>query len=353
MPGFVLSLGALLGLMLVMFTNHAEARGDCPELTGGNIRWIVPSRPGGGYDAYSRLIQPFLEDRLHAHIIIENQADAGGVVGAIVLRDAVPDGRTLGIVNASGLIAANAVEEHLAPDPLVDFTVLAQVVSNHMFMFTGRDSTLHNINDVLQISQSRPIVVGVRDLGSTSFYAVPVVGDLLGMDYVLVGGYVGNPARILAVMRGEVDIVLAHFDSVEGQVQAGELIPLLSLAGSMEGVTGMPQLGGPDGLARQRAGFTGRTPQAAEQMADELATIVGAGRLVAGPPGMPKPLATCLESTLGVILQSEQFLAAARRARLGIEYANATLAAERLAAGSKSVEQFRDLISAAVAQARE
>ena len=52
----------------------ALAGEDCKLLAGQTVNWIVPSKPGGGYDAYSRLLQPFLEEHLKARIVIANHA---------------------------------------------------------------------------------------------------------------------------------------------------------------------------------------------------------------------------------------------------------------------------------------
>lgn len=325
----------------------------CSPLEGAVLRWIVPSTPGGGYDAYSRLIQPFLERKLEVQIRIENRSEAGGLVGALAIRDAAPDGKTLGIVNASGLLAARVVEGSRAPDPAADFTVLGQVVSNQMVLFTGTASGFRDINELLTAAQSRPIVVGVRDAGSAGFFAVPVTADLLGIEYELVSGYVGSASKTMALMRGEVDVTVGNFDSMSGQVRAGEMIPLLQLTESIDSGLDIPRLGGPDGMARQRAEAGGRTPQQAEQAANDLAVIVGAGRLVVAPRKLPAELSACLGAALGEVLQSADFLQAARRAQLSIQYQDSSTAYQGLVAGERSLGQFRDLISAATRQVRE
>ncbi len=348
-----------LALALLLTTGPAfplwasDAPAGCAPLAGKTIRWIVPTQPGGGYDAYSRLLQPFLERLLDAHVLIDNLPDAGGIVAAVAIRDAAADGTTLGIINASGLLAAHAIEGQLAPDPATDYTLLGQIVSNHMVVFSGRDSGLKDIQDLLRVAQSRPIVVGVRDAGSASFFAVPVLAELLGMQYALVSGYVGSPARTLAVMRGEIDIFVGNFDSVSSQVQAGELIPLLQLTVPQDNALEVPQLGGPEGLASQRAVTTGRTPAQAEQWANDLSAVIGAGRLVVAPAQLPQPIATCLAESLEQILQSAELMAAAQRAQLGIDYQDSAVAHQGLLAGSRGVEQFHDLIQAAIEQARE
>jgi tripartite-type tricarboxylate transporter receptor subunit TctC len=293
--------------------------------------------------------------------MIENRPEAGGIVGARAIRDAAPDGRTLGIINASGLLAANAVEAGTAPDPASDFTILASIVSNHVVLFSGRDSGIADVADLLRVAQSRPIVAGVREAGSSSFYALPIAAALLGFDYALVTGYVGSAARTLAVMRGEVDVVVAHLDSVQGQVRDGELVPLLQLTtvpasavpGSAASTLDVPRLAGPDGLARQRATATGRAPEQAEEEAAALAALVGAGRLAVAPSGLPQALAACLDATLGAILASTELRAAAERAQLGIAPLNGRAAQVEVLEGAHALARFDTLIRAAVEQARQ
>lgn len=324
----------------------------CPGLEGESLRWVVPNRPGGGYDAYSRLLQPFLEREWGVRIRIENRPAAGGTVGASLVRDADADGRTLGLINASGLIAANAVRIGAAPDPARDFLILGSVVSNHVVLFSGRDSGIESVEDLLVIARERPIVAGVRDAGSSSFYAVPVAAELMGFEYELVTGYVGSSARALAAMRGEVDIVIGHYDSVEGQVEAGELRPLLRLTAGISGAPEVPLLAGPDGVASRLAAMTGRAPAEAAEEAAALAIIVGAGRLVVAPLGLPEPLAACLGDGLARVLAGPELAAAAARAELGIEPLDAETALAQVRLAEQAVVRFEGLVRAAVEQSR-
>jgi tripartite-type tricarboxylate transporter receptor subunit TctC len=345
-------LALLLAAAVALGAGSAPLRADCPGLAGETVRWIVPTRPGGGYDAYSRLLQPFLEQALSVRVVIENRPEAGGIVGAMAIRDAAPDGRTLGIINASGLLAANVAGAGKAPDPATDFTILASIVSNHVVMFSGRESGITDIDNLLTLSATRPIVAGVRDAGSASFYSVPVAAAVLGFDYELVTGYVGSAARILALMRGEVDIVVGHYDSVHGQVQAGELVPLLQLTDGGGSELAAPRLAGPDGLARQRATLDGRSPERAAEDAAALAALVGAGRLAVAPPGLSGPLAACLDAAFGQILGSAEFKAAAERARLGVDPLDGRAARADMLAAAQALARFETLVRAAVERAR-
>lgn len=343
----------LLAVAVGVAAGPAPLGADCPGLAGETVRWIVPTRPGGGYDAYSRLLQPFLEQTLSVRVVIENRPEAGGIVGAMAIRDAEPDGRTLGIINASGLLAANVADAGKAPDPAVDFTILASIVSNHVVMFSGRDSGITDIDSLLRLSATRPIVAGVRDAGSTSFYSVPIAAALLGFEYELVTGYVGSAARILALMRGEVDIVVGHYDSVHGQVEAGELVPLLQLTDGDGNELAAPRLAGPGGLARQRAMLAGRSPERTAEDAAALAALVGAGRLAVAPRGLPGPLAACLDTVFGQVLGSAEFKAAAERARLNVEPLDGRAARAGVMEAAQALARFETLVRAAIDRARQ
>ena len=73
-------------------------------IEGARVRWIVGWSPGGGFDTYSRLAEPFIEKALGAQIVIDNVRGAGGRVGALMLSRSRPDGRTLGILNGSAFL---------------------------------------------------------------------------------------------------------------------------------------------------------------------------------------------------------------------------------------------------------
>ncbi len=334
--------------------------GGCEGLAGQRLRWIVPNSPGGGYDAYSRLIQPFLENELRTTILIENRPEAGGLVGAAAIRDAAPDGRTLGIINASGLLAARL--DRRTPDPAADFTILARILTNHTVLLTGRDSAITNLRELQQVAARRPVVIGVRDAGSASIFLVPVVAALLDMDYELVTGYVGNTARALAAIRGEVDLLVQTFDSTRRFIAAGELRPLLQVTGAPEGaalgpehdlLAGVPVLGGDDGVAVQQARRAGRSLELARRQAQALAALIDAGRLVVGPPSLPDGPRSCLESAIGAVLNSPELRSGAARAGVAIEPADAAKARADVLSAAASLAEVMPLVEAAMQRARQ
>lgn len=339
--------------LLTATTGWAAGNAACAPLEGRTIRWIVPSAPGGGYDAYSRLIQPFLGKALGARIFIENRPEAGGIVAAMTLRDAEADGSTLGLVNASGLLVASLNPQRDLPDPSVDFTILARVVQNRMVLLTGSESGIADFEQLVAVAATRPLVAGVRDTGSASFFAIPLTMDLLAFDYEVVTGYVGSTSRVLAALRGEIDVILQNYDSVSRYIRSGELQPLLSISGPMSYPAAdgtrreVPALGGRDGLAAQRSEVSGLGRETAEQRAAGLSDVIKAGRLVVAPAALPGDIRNCLESALVDVMSSPGLQEAAAREALELDFAPAAEARGDLGKARSSVTEFVPLLAPA------
>ncbi len=337
-----------LALLLAGLPVPALANGACDGLAGATVQWVVPTRPGGGYDAYSRLIEPFLERALDAQVLVVNRPEAGGVVAARAVMDASPDGRTLAILNATGLLTAHALGDGEVPHPGNDFTVLGRLAANHVVLFTSPGPGLDTLEQLLSTAQSRPIVFGVRDVGSTSFLAPPVVASLLGVEHALVTGYLGSSARVLAVMRGEVDAMVANHDSVSAQVRDGELIPVLQLTPESGDLLDVPRLDGPGGVAERRAGVTSRSAAEALALAGALGEVVGAGRVIVAPPGMAAAERACLGQVMDHIAADPGFQAAVRTAGLTVEWLSAPEAVAAVESASRAVEVLAPVVRPAL-----
>jgi tripartite-type tricarboxylate transporter receptor subunit TctC len=193
-------------------------------------------------------------------------------------------------------------------------------------------------------------VIGVRDAGSASLFVVPIVAALLGIEYELVTGYVGNTARALAAIRGDVDLLVQNLDSVQRFIADGELRPLLQVTGDR--LDGVPVLAGEQGVAGQRAAQTGRAREQALRQAGALAVIMNAGRLIVAPPGLSAGLRRCLEVEIGSLLNDPGLRADAARARLSIEPADAATARAEVIAAKAAIVEVAPLVRSAMQRAR-
>jgi tripartite-type tricarboxylate transporter receptor subunit TctC len=347
--------GALTALALLTLPGTVAAE-NCPALEGKTLRWIVPYPPGGGYDTYSRLIEPFLEERLGVEIKVENISGAAGLVGTKLISGAEPDGLTLGIINAAGLIAAALQGKQDVPDPAVDFTILGRVVRTRQVIYTGAGSPLKTMEDLFRENQKRPILAAISEVGSITFHNLAIPFHLLGIPLVFIAGYPGSREISLAIIRGEVDLSTNNFESILDRIEAGEIRPLLQVTdepiSSHPSLAGIPVLGGEGGLAAGRAAATGRSRQEILEMSAAIVGMDGAGRLVAAPPGMEEDLSRCLAENLYGVLTDPRFRESAARMNRSLDTAPAAEARLGLEAASRNMEKLIPVIQEAVMKVR-
>jgi len=296
----------------------------CPGIAGERVRWIVPFSPGGGFDVHARLLAPFLGDATGARVAVENRVGAGGRVGARAIRDARPDGRTIGIVNATSLLVSDLSEEIEGLHPLENFQILARVGFAEPIWAVGAGSELRTLDDILALGDGEPLVFGITDVGSTGFVSVSAVADLLGIDVEYIAGYPGNREASLGLMRGEFDLGGFTFESVLDRIEAGDMIPVLQISDEPfpdhPSLVGVPVLAGPEGLVARLAIERGEDPAPAMARAEALVRMFQAGRLVVGPPGMAPEVAQCLSDRLSEVMRDSAFIASSVVARRAFAY---------------------------------
>ena len=106
----LLSLGLALPIAGLVQVVPAQAEDAASFYKGKKIKFIVPYKPGGGYDDYARLLAPVLEKYTGANIEILNKGGAGGMTGANEIFRSPSDGLTIGIINGSAMITNELAE---------------------------------------------------------------------------------------------------------------------------------------------------------------------------------------------------------------------------------------------------
>ena len=349
--------GSLLSILspLGRFPLFAE-NSPCPKVAGKKIRWVVPHSSGGGYDTISRIIAPFYKRALGTEIFVENITGAGGIVGAKTISEAKPDGLTIGILNGSGLMALALAGDKNAPNPEKDFTILGRVARSRHVWLTGKHSPFQTIEDVLKEAEKRPMVFGIRDVGSVNFISITITSNFLGINSEVIAGYSGSRQGTLAALRGDVDIVSYNFESILAQIENGDVRPLLQISdeqiSSHSSLVSVPLLGGETGLAALRAAELGRDKKEAIKGAKALSKLIGAGRLIVAPLGLDKDLSACLERELIETLNAQDFKAAAAKANRSLDIARADTAKSDLKVVTQTMNKFAPILQEAIKKAR-
>jgi tripartite-type tricarboxylate transporter receptor subunit TctC len=321
------AIGVSAGVTAILgakFWRRPPISGACEELAGSRIRWVVPNAAGGGYDAETRLMEPYLERRLGAEILVDNQPGAGGVAGARVVANAIPDGRTLGTVGVPGLLVATLLGNANVPNPATDFTILGRIARSWHVWASGPGLSLKTIDEVIAASAARPVTFAISEAASPSLVSIAGAASLLGIPVEVVAGFSGTRSACLAAVRGDVDLVCFNFETIRDLIKAGDLLPLLQISATPISsdplLAGVALLGGPAGRAVDHAHTRGLDTEQARAGADVLVHVMGSGRIVVGPPRMPSELADCLAGVVFETLSSPELRAVATR---GLDVASA------------------------------
>ncbi len=97
----------LLGIMLALAAPVSPVAAQDSEqafFSGKTVRFVVGFGAGGGYDAYARMLAPYLSKTLGATVIVENRPGAGGLLALNGVYIAPPDGLTMMIVNGTAAV---------------------------------------------------------------------------------------------------------------------------------------------------------------------------------------------------------------------------------------------------------
>ena len=326
---------------------------DC--LKGARIRWIVGWSPGGGFDTYSRLAEPFIERALGAQIAIANVPGAGGRIGALAISRARPDGRTLGILNGSGFLWERVPEAGPLPNLLRNFTVLARVAGRQQVVIASAAARVRTVEDLIALSRRRAIVAAVTAADSSNFASLAAVSDLLGIRTEYISGYPGSREVILGLVRGDCDMTSVDIETYLQVPDLERAQPLLQITPERSPdprIAEVPHLAGPTGLISNRPELFAGDPEHARALTTAIAAYLELGRLFAGPAGMAPELHSCLERGVITALRDPGFASAARRAGRSIDVVAGTEVRRGIPAAMDAVRPIAPVAAAAARRIR-
>lgn len=317
----------------------------------GRVRWLVGWSPGGGYDAYSRLLEPFLEQALGAEVVIDNVPGAAGRVAAVTLARARSDGRTLGILDGPGLLWAAAMQERNAVDVARDFTLLARLGGRQVVLATGPRSRITSLSELVERSRKRRVAFASTAPGSVNFVTSAVVTHILGVEADFVVGYPGSREVALAVIRGDVDATTLDVETLAGMFGRDGLAPLLLLGREQTPyvqLAGVPHLTSDGGLLAQ---MTNGRDASATEIAAALDSFLDFGRLLAAPR-LAAALERCLRESTWTALNDPRFHAAAARAGRSLDLVPGERVADAIPAARAAMRRVFPIATAAARRAR-
>src|SRR5258708_15008121 len=202
----VLAVG-LLALGLPAGPSIAQESPTAPSAqsfyAGKILKLIVGLPPGGGADAYARLVQRHLGRHITGTpaILIQNMPGAGSLRSVMALKASPDDGTVMAHFSSALLGEAITAPERVR----LDFRAYAWIgnVSEDVRVCYLRSATgIRDWQDMLARSE---VVFGATAQGNAGNVDTALLRNLFGVKVKQVSGYAGSAEKRLAVEKGEID----------------------------------------------------------------------------------------------------------------------------------------------------
>lgn len=238
-------LKASLACALTVLTAQSWAQ----QFPAHPIKIVVGFAPGGVADISARIVAKKLSESLGKQVFVENMPSAGGIVAALTVAKAAPDGYTLLLVSNQNAVSP-ALMKSLPYDPVKDFSMISTMGFFDLVLVTAPSSPYKSVKDVLAGARGNPahFNVGTIGVGSTQHLSAELFKSLAKLDVPTVP-YKGSGNVILAVQAGDVAIGFETLPAVAAQIQSGTLRALAvtsdKRAASLPGVPTIAESGVP------------------------------------------------------------------------------------------------------------
>jgi len=187
------------------------------------IRLIIPWAAGGPADAGFRILAQSVSKKLGQQVIVDNKAGASGIMGALALQEAKPDGYTISQMHMS-VLRQPLLNKQLTYNPINDLTYILQITGFVMGVVVRADAPWKTLPELLAYAKANPgkLNWGTLGIGSTQHLAMERVGIAQGGLSWTHAPYRGTADTLRALLGGEIDFA-SESSGWAPMVEAGQL----------------------------------------------------------------------------------------------------------------------------------
>ena len=153
--------------------------------------------------------------------MVENKPGANGIVGALSVKTAPPDGYTLMLATTSTNAANIHMYKNPGYDPEKDFTVVGIIGSSGAFLVVAADSPYKSVAELLAFAKANPGKLNFGYFNASSQVPAEVLGTRAGVEWQGVAyKAIGNAWTDL--YSGAIQFMFVDLTAGRGQVVAGK-----------------------------------------------------------------------------------------------------------------------------------
>lgn len=284
-----------------MWTCTAGAQEGAAFFKDKTVTYIVASAPGGGYDAYARLVADYMQKHLPGStFLVKNVPGAGHMVGANTIYASKPDGLTIGSFN-TGLIYNQIIKHPGVKFDLVRMTWVGKASTDPRVLVMAQQTPINTFEEFL--AHKSTLNFATSGIGGANYVEVTMMTGAMKWPVRLLHGYNGLDDQ-LAMRRGEIAGGLGSRSTFEPFVKNGYGRMIVQIGGNDKDV---PQL---------------RDLVSDPKVKPLIALIESQGeiaRLTAGPPNIPADRLKALQDAYRKAMADPELVAKASKSERPVE----------------------------------
>lgn len=202
-----------------------RAAGDEVVYPDGPVTYVVPYNPGGSADPVGREFARLFGKAVGTSIIVENLPGGDETIGISSVLESDPDGQTIGMSSAAGIVFGPLVTPDLSYHGVEDYTPIAMMVRSPNAVFVPKDSPYETIEDFIEAAEDAPGEVSIGTIGRMTVPTFNIVSleDAADIDLNIVPFSGGASEAVTAALSGQIDAFVSAASGQVGLVESGDL----------------------------------------------------------------------------------------------------------------------------------
>ena len=214
--------GLIAAIVLAALSTAAHA-----QYPAKPVRVLVPFGIGSSTDIVMRIIATPLSQALGQSVVVDNKPGADGVIAAVELVRAAPDGHTLLLATNSPLSAAPHLRKKVAYDALNDFTGISLVGNYTFFVVVHPRLPVKTLPELIALVRSNPGKLNYATGNTSSIVMTGMLASVAKLNMVHIP-YKTEPPAIVDLLSGQVQLMISSYSTVAPHIESGKLRALVT-----------------------------------------------------------------------------------------------------------------------------
>src|SRR4051812_46453225 len=149
------------------------------------VRVVVPSSPGGGTDAFGRILAQALTEQTGQSFVVDNKPGASGNIGADLVAKSEPDGYTILVASNSSLGINPVLLKTMPFDIGRDLVPVTRGVMAPMVVVASPATGWKTLKDLVDAGKREPgkFFYGSAGVGSPVYMGVRMIEEVTGAKF--------------------------------------------------------------------------------------------------------------------------------------------------------------------------